>query len=93
MNAPFAVNTLESVVRCGSSATSVKTGTMQNVLELVITQITLITMYRIAGKFGGDLNLAVWRLKHEPPNLIPPIFCHDVIDVGVWERSRTSSSS
>ena len=38
-------------------------------------------------------NLVVWRLKHEPPNLIPPIFCHDVIDVGVWERSRTSSSN
>ena len=51
---------------------------------------TLEKRYRIAGKFGG---LAVWRLKHEPPNLIPPIFCHDVIDVGVWERSRTSSSS
>ena len=45
--------------------------------------------YRIARKFGGDLNLAVWRLKHEPPNLIPQILCHDVIDVGVWERFRT----
>ena len=31
----------------------------------------------------------VLRLKHEPPNLIPPILCHDVIDVGVWERSCT----
>ena len=28
--------------------------------------------YRIAGKFGGDLNLAVWRSFSEPPNLIPP---------------------
>ena len=31
----------------------------------------------------------VLRLKHEPTNLIPPILCHDVIDVGVWERSCT----
>ena len=28
--------------------------------------------YRIAGKFGGDLNLAVWRSFSEPPNLISP---------------------
>ena len=25
-------------------------------------------MYRIAGKFGGELNLAVWRYAYEPPN-------------------------
>ena len=47
--------------------------------------------YRMAVKFGGEFNLVVWRLKHEPPNLIPPIFYHDVIDAGVWERSHTSS--
>ena len=41
--------------------------------------------YRMAGKFGGEFNLVVWRLKHEPPNLIPPIFYHDVIDAGVWD--------
>ena len=26
-------------------------------------------MYRIAGKFGGELNLAVWRSILQPPNL------------------------
>ena len=42
-------------------------------------------------KIWREFNLVVWRLKHEPPNLIPPIFYHDVIDAGVWERSHTSS--
>ena len=25
--------------------------------------------HRIAGKFGGDINLAVWRIVRTPPNL------------------------
>ena len=33
-----------------------------------------------------------YHLKHEPPNLIPPILCYDVIDVGVWERSRVEGT-
>ena len=27
-------------------------------------------IYRIAGKFGGEFNLAVWRLARASPNLI-----------------------
>ena len=27
-----------------------------------------LAVYRIAGKFGGELNLAVWRYAYEPPN-------------------------
>ena len=30
--------------------------------------IDLIATYRIAGKFGGELNLAVWRSILQPPN-------------------------
>ena len=30
--------------------------------------------YRIAEKFGGEFNLAVWRLARAPPNLIPTKF-------------------
>ena len=29
--------------------------------------------YRIAGKFGGGFNLAIWRCRKKSPNLIPPI--------------------
>ena len=31
-------------------------------------------VYRIAGKFGAEFNLAVWRLVWAPPNLIPTKF-------------------
>ena len=31
-------------------------------------KLVLIT-YRIAGKFGGDFNLAVWRIVRTSPNL------------------------
>ena len=31
------------------------------------------TVYHIAGKFGGELNLAVWRSPTAPPNLISAI--------------------
>ena len=34
----------------------------------------LDSIYRIAGKFGGEFNLAVWRLARAPPNLIPAKF-------------------
>ena len=30
--------------------------------------------YRIAGKFSGEFNLAVWRLARAPPNFIPAKF-------------------
>ena len=29
--------------------------------------------YRIAGKFGGDFNLAVWRIARASPNLNPSL--------------------
>ena len=28
----------------------------------------MVRIYRIAGKFGGELNLAVWRSSLRPPN-------------------------
>ena len=31
-------------------------------------------LYRIAGKFGGEFNLAAWRLARAPPNLITAKF-------------------
>ena len=34
----------------------------------VILIIILLLRYRIAGKFGGELNLAVWRYAFKPPN-------------------------
>ena len=30
-----------------------------------------LVIYRIAGKFGGDFNLAVWRIAKTSPNLNP----------------------
>ena len=36
--------------------------------------ITSVQRYRIAGKFGGELNLAVWQSMLQPPNLNPPKF-------------------
>ena len=36
-------------------------------LDIVCLRIAKI-MYRIAGKFGGELNLAVWRSILQPPN-------------------------
>ena len=30
-----------------------------------------LSCYRIAGKFGGDFNLALWRIVRTPPNLNP----------------------
>ena len=31
----------------------------------------IVNKYRIAGKFGGDFNLAVWRIVRTSPNLNP----------------------
>ena len=31
----------------------------------------LLIAYRIAGKFGGELNLAVWQYAFKPPNFFP----------------------
>ena len=30
---------------------------------------SMVNTYRIAGKFGGDFNLAVWRIVRTSPNL------------------------
>ena len=45
-------------------------------------------LYRIAGKFGGEFNLAVWLLVRAQPNLIPAKFyirqnfvgCHLIVE-------------
>ena len=36
----------------------------------------LLIIYRIAGKFGGEFNLAVWRSPTAPPNLISTNYPH-----------------
>jgi hypothetical protein len=41
---------------------------------LDVRYVTFNRQYRIAGKFGGELNLAVWRSILQPPNLNPPKF-------------------
>ena len=36
----------------------------------------VIALYRIAGKFGGELNLAVWRSILQPPNFPTRIYTY-----------------
>ena len=31
-------------------------------------KLRLVAIYRITGNFGGGFNLAIWRLKSQPPN-------------------------
>ena len=55
-----------------------------------------IPIYRIAGKFGGDFNLADWRIDNKPPNLNPPTYNPPVsIDVRPWPSAKfkTAKSS
>ena len=52
-----------------------------------------ILKYRMAGKFGGEFNLAVWWIMNAPPNLIPPIFCHDMMWAGSRSEAQASSRS
>ena len=33
-----------------------------------VKQYAVIILYRIAGKFGGELNLTVWQSMLQPPN-------------------------
>ena len=48
------------------------------------------SIYRIAGKFGGEFNLAVWRLAQVPLNLIPAKFniCQNFVKflLRLWVR-------
>ena len=39
-----------------------------NEVDQALSDCGVITHYRIAGKFGGELNLAVWRSALQPPN-------------------------
>ena len=48
----------------------------------------IIRDYHIAGKFGGELNLAVWRSSLQPPNKNPPIF-YTCIYMYTYGRSLT----
>ena len=41
--------------------------------------VCIMLTHRIAGKFGMELNLAVWQIVLvRPPNLIPPIAQHSL---------------
>ena len=46
------------------------TGNSHNreVVALYMQVVTIPLLYCIAGKFGGELNFAVWRYAFQPPN-------------------------
>ena len=50
--------------------------------------VYLGTKYRIAGKFGGEFNLAVWRSP--TPNLISPIIRTQELRNEILLRNRKS---
>ena len=68
------------------------------VLNNVVTKLTLVLwvecmdymymVYRIAGKFGGELNLAVWRFAPTTVKLKSANISYTHIHVYAW-RSRT----
>ena len=43
-------------------------------IQLVPLILKFLLTYRISGNIGDELNLAVWRSKLEPPNLLSPMF-------------------